>query len=135
MSSPECWAVFGEVLAKEYTEPALLGDVHQLTVDTYMAQHPVEQPLKSLIAHLVSLYTMIELGRDASVARAALVGSLKRASDFPSILPPSCLGRLTVIDVARASDASEHADVVRSWASEVWAAWSEHHGTITRLAG
>ena len=38
-ASAECWAVYGEVLAREYEDPAYFR-VHQLTVDAYAVQHP-----------------------------------------------------------------------------------------------
>jgi len=38
-SSPGCWAYFGEVLAREYSDLQYLK-VHRLTVDAYAIQHP-----------------------------------------------------------------------------------------------
>ena len=38
-SSPGCWAVYGEVLAREYEDPYFF-EVHRLTVDAYAVQHP-----------------------------------------------------------------------------------------------
>ena len=37
--SPACWARYGEVLAREFQDPAYFG-LHQLTVDAYAVQHP-----------------------------------------------------------------------------------------------
>lgn len=34
-TSPECWSVYAEVLAEEYSNSVLYSQVHQLTVDTY----------------------------------------------------------------------------------------------------
>ena len=39
-SSPGCWAADGEVLAREYADPAVFGRVHRLTVDTCAVQQP-----------------------------------------------------------------------------------------------
>lgn len=36
---PGCWALYGEVLAREYSDRAL-WPTHRLTVDAYAAQHP-----------------------------------------------------------------------------------------------
>ncbi len=33
-ATPECWSVYTEVLASEYSNGVLFGQVHQLTVDT-----------------------------------------------------------------------------------------------------
>ncbi len=41
LSSPGCWAIYGEVLAREYERPAYMAD-HRLTVDAYAVQHPGE---------------------------------------------------------------------------------------------
>ena len=37
-SSPEYWSVFEEVLAAEFQNAVIFGQVHQLTVDTYAVQ-------------------------------------------------------------------------------------------------
>ena len=38
-ASAECWSLFEEVLAAEFQNAVLFGQVHQLTVDTYAVQH------------------------------------------------------------------------------------------------
>ena len=38
-ASAECWALYGELLAREFQSPAYFR-VHQLTVDSYAEQHP-----------------------------------------------------------------------------------------------
>ena len=38
-ASPGCWHVYGQVLARDYTDPFLRA-VHRLTTDTYAVQHP-----------------------------------------------------------------------------------------------
>jgi uncharacterized protein DUF5946 len=38
-SSAGCWEVYGEVLSREYSDPAFWA-VHRLTADTYAVQHP-----------------------------------------------------------------------------------------------
>lgn len=38
-ASPSCWALYGEVLAREYCDPAYFR-AHRMTVDAYAAQHP-----------------------------------------------------------------------------------------------
>lgn len=38
-ASPGCWACYGQVLTKEYSDYRF-APVHRLTVDTYAVQHP-----------------------------------------------------------------------------------------------
>ncbi|MFQ3593687.1 MAG: DUF5946 family protein [Gemmataceae bacterium] len=46
-ASPACWAIYGEVLAREYGEFAY-PPIHRLTVDTYAAQHPGTKSRQSI---------------------------------------------------------------------------------------
>ena len=62
-ASPECWSVYREVLEAEYSNPLLFAQAHQLTVDTYAAQHSGgKHPDKSLDIHLAGLYLVLERG-------------------------------------------------------------------------
>ncbi|MGI8574907.1 MAG: DUF5946 family protein [Egibacteraceae bacterium] len=61
-SSPECWAVYGEVLAREYSDPAIFAGAHELSVDTYAVQHAAGDPASSLTTHLVGLHLSLERG-------------------------------------------------------------------------
>lgn len=61
-SSPGCWAAYGDVIAREYSESAL-ADVHRLSVDSYAAQHPGRpspQSMKSVGVHLIRLCLTVE---------------------------------------------------------------------------
>jgi hypothetical protein len=131
VSTPECWGKFGEVLAREYESAALFGAVHQLTVDTYAAQHPLGQPAKSLDAHLASLCALLE--RASYPDRPEALGRFVQGRTwFPELPVPADLGPLTVADVAVAS-LDEHCDMVRRWARQVWSAWSDSRATIAAM--
>lgn len=70
-ASPGCWAVFGEVLAREYSDRRY-WPVYQLTVDAYAVQHPGEpsrQTIQSAAIHLISLYSVLEAGRTFDQAK------------------------------------------------------------------
>src|ERR1700688_1721358 len=55
LSSPGCWAAYGEVLAREYRDYRL-ARLHRLTVDTYAVQHPgVNVPAARKIGRVASL--------------------------------------------------------------------------------
>lgn len=136
-ASPECWALFGEVLAREFSAPSYFA-VHGLTVDAYAAQHPgAEEPrtLQSIHVHLVGLCLALE--RDAPMS--ALIAVRKRVADkFAARLdwpvPPADPDRLTVRDVVAATSAQDHGVRVRAWAESVWASWSAHHDRVRSLA-
>lgn len=134
-ASPGCWAVFGEVLAREYSD-ALYMAVHPLTVDAYALQHPgtpSPQTIQSAALHLISLGSV--LTRDLSLPRAAAIRKRAKAQledRFSWLEPPDDMGSTTVLDVHAAEDAIDHRERVRRWAEDVWAAWSPHHGTVER---
>ena len=61
------WAIYGEVLAKEYSEYRILRSAHRLTVDAYAVQHPGNpnpQAIQSVTIHLVGLYLVLQLGNE-----------------------------------------------------------------------
>lgn len=131
-SSPGCWACFGEVLAREYSDYRY-ARAHRLTVDAYAVQHPGRpspQSVQSVALHLMSLCAIIEKDGDHRTATKMLKRASKQKGLFQWIEPPSSMGRLTVLDVQRASDADEHVSAVREWAASAWSAWSEHHASV-----
>lgn len=131
-SSPGCWAVFGEVLAREYSEPAYLR-VHRLTVDAYAVQHPGQpspQCIQSVAVHLISLCLVLEHGIEMARATSAIQAAVEHKERYIWLTPPPSLGSITVADIHRAQDAAEHEKLVRAWAESAWTAWSPHHATI-----
>jgi hypothetical protein len=132
-ASPGCWKVYGEVLAKEFTDPQYFL-VHRLTVDTYAAQHPGvpgRRSAQSVTVHLVALYLILEKELDSNFVTKKL-GQLIRQKNkqFEWLTPPQDLGDVTIADVWKAKDATEHVELVHQWAGSVWTAWREHHKTI-----
>lgn len=132
-ASPACWALFGEVLAREYEDAAYFR-VHQLTVDAYAAQHPgrpSRQSIRSVALHLATIALVVEQGADP--AEGPRLHKRLARGDHPGWLePPADMGSITVADVSRASDPDAHEAVVRAWAGSVWRAWSAHHETIRK---
>ncbi len=134
-ASAECWALYEQVLAREYQDPALFGQVHQLTVDAYSVQHAGgRHPDKSVCIHLVGLCLALESGIPPLQVPAYLRRIAGRGS-WPRLVPPGQRAPVTVGDVARAATAEDHALRVREWAAAVWHSWSEHHSTARELAG
>jgi hypothetical protein len=131
-SSAACWAKFGELLAVEFENPSYFA-VHQLTVDTYAAQHPGEpsrRSTQSVTLHLITLGLTVETGA-APAAGTKLHARLTGGAPLDTWLePPPMSGRLTVVDALDAPNAAEHRRRIEAWAADVWAAWAPHHETV-----
>ena len=133
-SSPGCWQVFGEVLSREYEEPAF-GELHRLTVDNYALQHPGvpgPQSIQSVGVHLISLCLVLERGADLDFATKAIRVAAKNKNEFTWLNPPSILGEFTVADVVGATSATEHLKRIQKWSESVWEAWSEYHAVVRK---
>ena len=131
-SSPGCWATYGEVSAREYSEPAL-ADVHRLSVDSYAAQHPGRpspQSMKSVGVHLIRLCLAVERGFDVRESNRVMVAISKVKGRFGWLEPPPSLGDLTVAHVASTTDIAAHQTAVHEWSQSVWEAWAPHHATV-----
>ncbi len=131
-SSPGCWSVYGEVLAREYSDPTYFG-VHRLTVDAYAVQHPgsTDRPsIQSVGVHLIRLCLFLEHGLTAENANDAMLEASKNKHSFVFLEPPQNFGSVTAADVYRAQSANEHKAIVEEWARTAWDAWSIHHDII-----
>ena len=131
-SSAGCWAIYGEILAREYSDPTYF-EVHRLTVDAYAVQHPGStnrQSIQSVGVHLVRLCLFLEHGLSPEHANDAMLEAAKNKSAFFYLPPPENLGEITAADVYQAQSAKEHKALVREWAKSAWEAWSIHHKTI-----
>ena len=136
-ASPGCWAVYGEVLEKEYGEYHY-PPVHRLTVDAYAAQHPgtpSRRSIQSVAVHLISLYVVLERNYDPHRATQLIRRASTGQQDFVWLEPPASLGAITVLDVREAKDLAEHTERVERWARSVWEAWAPHHETVRKWAG
>lgn len=131
-ASAGCWQLYGELLAKEFSEPDYAA-LHQRTVDTYMVQHPgVDSPQarQSVAVHLMSLCLQLEEGMAPERATRALPHFTHR--DYPWLTPPDHRGEVTVQDVLAARTPAEHTERVQQWARSVWHAWAMYHNTVRR---
>jgi hypothetical protein len=130
-ASPACWALFGELLRRDYEElkyPA----VHGLAVDAYMAQHPgyaTAAGRRSVITHLLGLQAWFERGLRGRALIAVRVGAFPDKSDPAPFLPVPSHGALTVAQVVN-GPIEEHATRIEAWARSVWSSWSAHHEAI-----
>jgi hypothetical protein len=131
-SSPGCWALFGEVLAREYSD-FRYARAHRLTVDAYGVQHPgtpSPHAIASVGLHLVRLHWVLELGWDSERATKAMQRLAERKSELVWLAPPASRGTITVRSVHEASGPEEHARLVRAWAEDVWQAWNSYHEIV-----
>jgi hypothetical protein len=131
-ASPACWARYGEILAREYEDPALFSHVHQLTVDAYAVQHPgvpERRSIQSVALHLATLCLVFERGADQSDGPRLHRRIIERPV-WHWLEPPRPNGTLTVLDVLAATSSAQHEARVRAWAENVWRAWTPHHATV-----
>jgi hypothetical protein len=136
-ASPGCWAIYGEVLAREYGDYGY-PPVHRLTVDAYSVQHPgtaSRRSIQSVAVHLVSLYLVLERGFSSEKVTAAMRQALCHRQQFVWLDPPSSLGLMSILDVRNTVDLHEHEKVVKRWANSVWRAWLPHHEKVRGWAG
>ena len=136
LSSPACWALFGEILAREYEDPAC-WPAHQNTVDAYAVQHPGgadRRAVQSVHLHLVSLYLRLELGWSDAAAKTAkqtLAKDLKSA--FETLAPPEAPWPRTVHDLHQIETAAGHRQMAEEWARSAWRGWRACHEKIAAM--
>lgn len=134
-SSPGCWALFNELLAREFGDPSY-GRVHRHTVDVYAVQHPGtngRRQRQSVALHLIGLCHWLErdLEQDRLNAITQRLASEDRA--WPWLEPPAGYD-VTVGDVHRARTGAEHGTLVRHWAQATWDAWAAHQPQVREWA-
>lgn len=135
LSSPGCWAAYGEVLTREYSDAGLFQAVHRLTVDAYALQHPGDpsdrRAVQSFWLHGASLWMVLRLGQPQESATQAL-GRLSRLS-FDDRPTGEVRFASTHADLL-AGPIGEHAARAQMWARASLDAWQEAHGEFDRLA-
>lgn len=126
LSTPGCWAAYGEILEREYSDQILFKQCHRLTVDAYALQHkgdPLtdERAFRSIWLHYMSLHAIIE--HDVSHQQATiLLGRLKNYS-FPQLPKEHLEFNISGADVI-ANSIEDHRERVTSWAKSSYLAWS-----------
>jgi hypothetical protein len=131
-SSPACWAIYGEVLAREYSHPELM-EVHRLSVDAYAVQHPGRESISTINSaaiHLMRLCLLCEEGLEMKYANTMIKILSDDKRSFRWLTPPASRGEITVADVWKTNSIEEHKTMVKEWALSTWQAWAPHHATI-----
>lgn len=133
-SSPGCWSVYGEVLAREYSDPAYAA-AHRQTVDAFAVQHPGQsspQSIHSVGVHLLRLCLILENGFSDAAAGDAMEVIASRKGMLRWLTAPQSMGDITAVDVWKTSDPQEHTKAVGNWAGSAWQAWAQHHEQVRR---
>jgi hypothetical protein len=133
--SASCWALYGEILAREYSDPRYMR-VHRLTVDAYAAQHPGEaerRSIQSVWVHLAGLFLTLEKGLPPEAVTRVIASITRGSHALPWLEPPRSYA-VTVADAVLAADEDMHARIVRRWAQDVWDAWTVHQAPVRALA-
>lgn len=135
VSSPACWAAYGEVLAAEYADANLMP-VHRLSVDAFAVQHPGDgsrQAIQSIGLHLCRLHMQLEIGLSPEQANEFMLRAGTRKAEFPPLSSPPSF-QVTVAEVAPLAGAATHVETVRRWAQSSWNDWSHVHGFVRKLS-
>ena len=133
-TSPECWSVFTEVMAAEFENAVLFGQLHQLTVDAYAVQHAGgDHPAKSVAIHLSGLYLVFERGLRAWQVAPLLQNIARQTSLWPQFRLPPKRSPTTILSVAMACDGLAHAERARDWARQVWRDWDMYIEDLAAL--
>lgn len=130
--SPSCWARYGEVLAREYSDRAYWRS-HRLLTDAYCGQHSIgsdRRARQSLYIHLAALMLHFEDGVPEDQIVAFLRTGAKSGHDFPHLEMPEASFSVGIDAIYTAPSASAHGEAVDTYARAVLAAWTPHHAAF-----
>ena len=132
--SPACWARYGEVLAREYSD-AGFWRTHRLLTDAACGQHSVgvdRRARQSLHIHLAALMLHFEDGAQ----EAAIVAFLRAAAgikQFSELEMPAENLAVSITEIHAAGDAAQHCAAVQVYGRRVFDAWRVHHHVFRAL--
>ena len=131
VSSPACWAAFGELVAADYSSPERMA-WHQVVVDAYAAQHPGNgddrRQVQSVGLHLMTLCLFLEHDTDPSLG-SELHNRMIRRPAFHR-LERSGPGALTVMHVPTTGPADTARHAAYEWGADVWQTYTDAHTTV-----
>ncbi|MEP0521832.1 MAG: DUF5946 family protein [Hyphomicrobiales bacterium] len=130
--SAACFELFNQILACEYSDPALLP-THRMTVDTYAVQHPgdasTRQQIQSVGLRLARLFLQLSSPMQPKETNNVMLDLGKHKHTLDQLEPPKRFA-ITVADVAPFSGSARHSEKVREWANATWEEWGDHHAYI-----
>ena len=132
-ASVGCYAAYGRLLARDYSDPERYRLAHQVVVDAYAAQHAGgtgHREVQRVALCLMTLCLFVEDGVLPARGPALHRRMVAHRPDLTWLAPPPTHGLMTVADVLPARTAAEHADLALRWGAQVWRAWTPHHATV-----
>ncbi len=133
VASAACYRLYGELLARDYSDPGYYRRAHQMVVDAYAAQHAggtSRREIQTVALCLMTLCLFCEDGISPAEGPRLHQQMAANRPTFTWLPPPPQQHLLTVADVLPARNAAEYECLVRRWAGQVWQAWAPHHATI-----
>lgn len=133
--SAGCWARYGEILAREFSNAANFAS-HRRLVDAYCGHHSIgrdRRARQSLHIHMAGLMLHFEDHLPDRKIRDFLSTAAKGAPDFPWLEPPAASSAVSYDTVYAAQDAAEHVAAVQVYAKAVFEAWAPHHASFRSL--
>jgi len=125
-ASKGCWAAYGTILAREYSDPLFFKN-HRQTVDAYALQHPANDDN----IHLIALTLLYGLGLPPARIPKIMNNIVQKSSQpnnaFKRLCRPVSLSEITVSDIVNLIELQAHLEGVDHWAQGVWKAWEIHH--------
>jgi hypothetical protein len=109
--------------------------IHQYAVDAFTAQQATEEtkPIATAFA-LIGLYLHIEKGYTGRQVQLAHMQMAKTRKLWPSFVPPSERGSVTVADALSSPAGTERDRRIDEWCASVWQAWRDSHQQVRELA-
>ncbi len=132
-ASAGCYALYGQLIARDYSNPEYYRLAHQVIVDAYAAQHAggtSRREIQTVALCLMTLCLFVEGGVPPAQGPALHKRMVAQRPDFTWLQPPAMRGLMTVAEVLIAHTAEEHAHLAVQWGTQVWQAWKPHHATI-----
>ena len=132
--SAPCWAQYGEVLAREYSDAGYWAS-HRLLTDAYCGQHSIGEDRRarqSLHIHLAALMMHFEDQAEEN----HIVSFLRNAAsvkDFCFLETPAANSIFGIDEIYAANSALGHGEAVRRYARQVFDAWGVHHPVFRKL--
>ncbi len=138
LSSAGCWAMFCEVLEREYSDYKY-AKAHNFTVDAYACQHPGPKEStagkNSIATHLACLYMIFKRNMPLDQAANFKVG-FAQANEQKHLVhwlePPESVGQMTIYEIWDNKDPERHYELCRVWAYTTFKAWGQHHATVRK---
>lgn len=133
VASAACYRLYGQLLARDYSDAGYYRAAHQMVVDTYAAQHAggtSRREVQTVALCLMTLCLFVEDGVDPAQGPRLHQQMAANRPSFVWLPPPVPAHWPTVADVLKAHDVDEHEQLVRGWAGQVWQAWTPHHAAV-----